>query len=207
MKKLIIIGAGGHGRETLWTARRAGYQIVGFLDDTPELLGRELLGCSIVGGIKDCDRYLDSQFIVALGSSRSRVKIVEVLKSRDVKFATVIDPDAMVDASVIVGEGTLICAGVICTTNIQIGKHCILNRLATLGHDVKLGDFVSIAPSATVSGNVNIAEIVEIGAGAVIKEKIEIKRESILGMGAVVLKDIPTRQVWVGNPARYLKDA
>lgn len=203
MKELIIIGASGFGKEVLWLARRMGLVVKGFLDDTPEKQGTNILGIPVIGMISDYKNYLDCEFIVGVGSTNGRRSIVDKLNN-SVEFTTLIDPSAIIEQS-IVGRGSIICAGVIATVDVEIGNHTIVNLNTTLGHDVKVGNFVTIAPNCSVSGNITIGDDVNIGTGATLLEKITVGNGSILGMGSVLSKDLESNKFAIGNPARVIK--
>ncbi|WP_029935169.1 acetyltransferase [Thiomicrospira pelophila] len=203
MKKLIIIGASGFGKEVLWLAQRLGLVVKGFLDDTPEKQGAIIMGVPVIGKVSDYKNYLECDFVIGVGSPNGRRTIFEKLGG-SVEFTTLIDPSAIIDAS-FVGTGSIICAGVIATVDVQIGKHSIVNLNTTLGHDVKVGDFVTIAPNCSISGNITIGDGVNVGTGATLVEKITIGEDSILGMGSVLSKDLESNKFAVGNPARVIK--
>ncbi len=206
MKNLIIIGASGFGKEVLWLARRLGRNIIGFLDDTPEKQNSILLGCSVIGKIDEFTKFNDVEFVIAIGSPRGRESVLNKMKEKgEPNFATLIDPVAIVGEGVYIGEGTLICAGVILTVDIRIGNHVIINLNSTIGHDVVIEDFVTIAPNVSVSGNVNLANKVEVGTNATIKEKITVQQGAMVGMGSVVTKDVEENKLIVGNPAKAIK--
>lgn len=103
------------------------------------------------------------------------------------------------------GEGSIICPDCILTTDIKIGKHCQFNIQTSIGHDCKIGDFVTTAPKVSISGNVTIGNRVYIGTGAIIKEKTYICDDVVIGAGAVVLKDITEPGTYVGIPAKKIK--
>ena len=104
-----------------------------------------------------------------------------------------------------VGEGTIICAGTILTTNIKIGRHVIINLDCTLGHDDVIADYVTIYPSVNVSGCVNIGESTEIGTGSRIIQGKDICNNVIIGAGATVIRDIMESGIYVGSPAKQIK--
>ena len=123
----------------------------------------------------------------------------------EVKFAILIDPSVILSEEVKIEEGSIICAGTILTVDIHIGKHVIINKHCTIGHDAKLDNFVTLYPSVTVSGNVHIEECVEMGAGSLIIQRLYVGAKSIVGAGAVVVKNITGSGTYVGVPARKIK--
>lgn len=212
MKDLVIIGAGGFGREVAWLVERINevnptWNLKGFIDDNPACHGKYEDDYLVLGG---CDYLLKSDkelwVVCAVGSARVRKIIIDKLKEHHkIKFATLVDPSVILSKRVIIGEGTIICAGTIVTVDVTIGKHVIINLDCTLGHDDVIGDFVTIYPSVNVSGCVTVGECAELGTGMQVIQGKNIGSESIIGAGAVVTKDIPKRCTAVGSPAKPIK--
>ena len=206
MKNLVIVGAGGFGKEVAWMAKRCGREVLGFLDSTPGKQNTQIMGVNVLGPLDKANEYLDCEFVIAIGNPRLRKKIIEDFFSKDeYQFATLIDPLAVIGRDVFIEEGSIVCAGSILTVNIKVGKHAIININSTIGHDVELKNFVTIAPNASISGNVILENYVEIGTNATVREKIYIQEGAMIGMGAVVTKNVSANHVMVGNPAKLLK--
>lgn len=206
MKDIIIIGAGGHGTEIAWLARRCNRNIRGFLDDTFEKQGTVIASVKVLGLIETVDSYQDCEFIIAIGSPRKRKAIVDkYFQSNFYNFATLIDPSAIIGENVLVGKGTVLCAGSIVSIDVKIGEHCLVNVNASISHGSILNDFVSLAPNVSISGDVYLHKYVEVGANAVIREKLLVNNGAVVGMGGVVISDIEENHIVVGNPAKFLK--
>ena len=209
MKKLVIVGAGGFGRETAWlveriNAREKEWDLLGFADDTPELTGKTVNGYPVLGTTEWLKNQKDDIYVLcAVGSAKTRKKIVSRLGN--VKYATLIDPGVILSDSVKIGKGSIICAGSILTVNIQIGSHVIINLDCTIGHDAVMKDYVTLYPSVNVSGATLLNECVEMGTGSKIIEKKTVGENSIVGSGAVVVKDLPAGCTAVGMPAKPIK--
>ncbi len=208
LKKLIIIGASGFGREVAWLVERINennptWDLVGFLDDDLSIQGKEINGYKVLGTVDTIPTYADAYFVCAIGSSKIRKSVVEKVYRADskIKFATLVDPSVECSKSVNIGEGSIICAHSIMTVDIEIGKHNVINLDCTIGHDSTLKDFVTLYPSVNVSGMCNIGQCTEIGTGAKIIQEKNICDECIVGAGAVVIKDIKQSGVYVGIPA------
>ena len=212
MKDLIIFGASGFGREVAWAAERQNkekptWNILGFMDDDESIQLTEINGYKVIGKSSDVDKYPDANFVVAVGASRTREKIVKNMKTINpaIRFGTVIDPSVEMSDLVTIGEGSIICAHTIITVNIKIGSHVIINLDCTIGHDAILQDFVTLYPSVNVSGITNIGHCVELGTGMQIIQGKTVGDYSIVGAGAVVVKDIPAKCTAVGSPAKPIK--
>lgn len=207
LKKLIIVCGGGFAREVIWLARECNeWEIIGILDDTPNLQGQMFCDVPVLGTIEEWSTFKETFFVVALGSPRSRKAIVERMSQQGVvPFATLIHPTVSHSKYVTVGEGSIITAGCILTTQIEIGKHFICNLSTTVGHDAVIGDYVTIAPQVVISGNTTMGDGVEIGTGAVLIEKLSIGCGAFVGAGSVVTKSLSDNGMFVGSPARLLK--
>jgi len=207
-EELVIVGAGGFAQEVAWIALQQPerWRVRGFLDDNPELNGGKVLGLPVLGAVASFKAHDDAKFTIARGAPRARHETRHAMRSvDDGRFATLIDPSVRHHESVRFGAGSIICAGVVATIDIQMGKHAIVNLNATIGHECSIGDFCTIAPLAAISGNVTCEDGVEIGTGATIRQGTRIGRGALVGMGAVVTRDVAPNECVAGNPARLLR--
>lgn len=209
MKDIIIIGAGGFGREVAWliediNKENPEWNIVGFVDDNAEIQGFEINGYKVVGDI-DWLKGQELYVVNAIGDPVIKKKVTERLKESMNKYPVLIHPSVILSDRVSFGEGSIICAGNIITVNIEIGKHVIVNLDCTIGHDAIIGDYSTVLPSANVSGFVAIKECVTLGTGSTIIQGINIGENTIIGAGAVVVKDLPANCTAVGSPAKPIK--
>ncbi len=212
MKKLIIIGASGFGREVAWLVERINknrqeWDLLGFIDDNKSLTGEVINGYTVLGTTDCIGEHLDAFFVCAIGASKTRESIINRISKNNpgIKFATVIDPSVEKSDLVSIGEGCIICAHTILTVNIKIGSHVIINLDCTVGHDAVLDDFVTLYPSVNVSGITEVGTCSELGTGMQIIQGKKIGKYTIVGAGAVVVKDIPDNCTAVGSPAKPIK--
>lgn len=199
MKKGII-GAGGFGREIYWSLSPIERNnTVFFVDDEYwDNNNDKILPLSLF----ERDKY---EVVVAIADSVHRQRIVESLP-KSTKYFTHIHPSVQVHGEdVEIGEGSIICAGTILTTNIKIGKHAHLNLITTVGHDCVIGDYFTTAPGVQISGNENIGNRVYFGSRSCIKQKLSICDDVIIGMNAGVVKNITEPGTYVGTPAKKIK--
>ena len=208
MKDLIIIGAGGFGREVAWLVERINkieptWNLLGFIDDNESIIGTIINGYKVLCSTKEIEKYKNSFFVCAIGSSKTRKQIIERLE--DYKFATILDPTVETSNLVEIGEGSIICAHTIMTVNIKIGRHVIINLDCTIGHDAILEDFVTLYPSVNVSGITHYGECVELGTGSQIIQGKNVGKGTIVGAGSVVVKDLPEECTAVGAPCKPIK--
>lgn len=207
-KSLIIVGGGGFSREVIWLARVCNkeWRIEGILDDSASLQGQNFCEVPIIGTIDDCLKFSDAYFIVAVGTPRTRKTIISRMESKNkVRFATLIHPSVQMSDYVEVGEGCIVTAGCILTTQIRLGKHTIVNLANTIGHDVSIGDYCTLAPQVAISGHVTLGDGVEVGTGTVLIQGISVGSGAFIGAGSVVSKDVPENIFAVGLPARQIK--
>lgn len=198
-KNVIIIGAGGHGKVVADTVLASGDNIVGFLDDDPNI-GESFIGFSLLGSIDDFRNYLDCSFVIAIGNADVREKIANQLQG--VRWYTAIHPTAVIsELDVSIGEGTVIMANAVVNAGAVIGKHCILNTGSIVEHDNQLDDFVHVSVGARLAGTVYVGKKTWIGIGASIRNNLSVCADCMIGAGAVVVKNIEEAGTYVGVPA------
>lgn len=203
LKRLIIIGASGHGKVIADIALKNGYQQIAFLDDDEKR--KECAGFPVIGNISDIPKYKEWDFIVAIGNSYIREKIFNKLSEYNI--STLIHPNAVISRRVTIGKGTVIMAGAVVNSDVSIGQGCIVNTCASVDHDCIIGDFSHISVGSHVAGTVAVGRNVWIGAGAVVSNNIDICNDCIVGAGAVVIQSLNLSGTYVGVPARILKGA
>jgi sugar O-acyltransferase (sialic acid O-acetyltransferase NeuD family) len=197
---LVIVGAGGFGREVRDLARRVGLEVAGFLDDA--VSDAFPLDAPFLGGI-DTPLPDDVCCVVAIGQPPIRRRVLERLIAAGCRFAApLVHPTAEVAASASIGEGTVITYGCVVTSDARVGLHSILNLGTTVGHDAVVGDGVSLMPGVRVSGSVRIGDDVLIGTNAVLLNGVRIGDGASVGAGAVVTRDVAPGATVVGVPAR-----
>lgn len=199
---VVIVGAGGHGREVLQALRDAGGECVGFLDDhepDPDLLKR--IDAAWLGPTSELQHMSDVQYLVGIGAGRVRKVVDEKATRWGVQPATLIHPWASVGPDVEVGPGCVVFAFATVTTNIRLGRHAHVGRGVAVGHDSTLGDYVSVYPNAAISGNVTLGDGATVGTTACVRQGQAVGAGSMVGAGAVVVSDVPAGATVVGVPA------
>lgn len=204
-KRLIIIGASGHGKVAADIAIKSGkYTEILFLDDNTAIT--DCGGFPVVGTSKDFPLYIeDSEFFVGIGNAKIRNKITDWLEESKATIATLIHPNSVIGQNVKLGDGTVIMAGAVINSDTSIGKSCIINTCASVDHDCTLGDYVHVAVGAHLCGTVTIVSHTWIGAGATVINNVSVCAECTIGAGAVVVKSINDKGTYVGVPARESK--
>jgi sugar O-acyltransferase (sialic acid O-acetyltransferase NeuD family) len=198
MKKAII-GAGGFANEVFWSLPSSERIDLKFFvsDNYWDGLNKSILPLSQF----DPEEY---EVIVAVGDPKARFDIIQSLPKETKYFTHIHHSVQILDPNIEIGEGSIICAGCILTTNIKIGKHAHLNLHTTIGHDCEIGNYFTTAPGVKISGNCKIHDMVYIGTNASIKQKISIHSLSIIGMNAAVVKHIDEPGTYVGIPAKKI---
>lgn len=205
MKKLLIVGAGGHGRVIADIAQRMNeWQEIAFLDDDETI--DSAMGYKVIGKSSKALSFIgEYNIFVAIGSNETRERIHSQLEAAGAGIPTLIHPHAVIGAQVEIGEGTVVMAGGIINSGSRIGKGCIVNTAATIDHDATIGDYVHISPGVHIAGTVSIGKGAWIGIGTVVSNNVVIARRSITGAGTVVVKDIRESGTYVGVPAIRVK--
>lgn len=202
-KKLLIIGASGHGKVVADTALRNGYEKIAFLDDNESVT--ECMGFPVIGKTSTIYSYPDADAFVAIGNPGIRERIQKELTEKGVKIVTLIHPSAVIGTKVQIGAGTVIMAGAVINPDTCIGNGCIINTGATVDHDNKIADFAHVSVGSHLAGTVTIGKKTWIGVGAAVSNNITICDDCMIGAGAVIIKDIAEPGTYVGVPARKVK--
>lgn len=200
MNRLIIIGAGGHGKVIADNAVKNGYTDINFVDDS---LKGECLGFPVIGPVSEIESFNDGKtdFIIAIGNNSIRKEIAE---KYDLNWATLIHPSAQIAMNVSVGKGTVVMAGAVINVCATVGNHSIINTNSVVEHDNIIGDYVHISPGVALGGTVNIGSCSHIGLGADVINNITICDGCVIGAGSVVVKDIRDSGTYVGVPMRKI---
>ena len=203
MNKVIIIGASGFGKLVADIVLNNGDEVVGFLDDNPEIapvfFDRPVLGKSI-----DFERFADCKFIISIGNPKIREMMVNRMKS--VEWYTAIHPKAIISPyHTKIGKGTVILPGAVIDPYASIGDFCLINCNAVVAHDCVIDDYVHISVGTNVAGTVHVGKRTWIGIGASVSNDVNICEDCMIGAGAVVVKDISESGTYVGVPAKRIK--
>ena len=212
MKDIIIIGAGGIGREVIFIIEEINKQtptlnILGFIDDNKEIHGKVINGYSVLGDLSYLDNYEKKEekpeVVIAIANYNVKKNIVFKLNNK-FNFATIIHPEVSIHNTVTIGNGSIIYKGVIMTTNITIGNHVIISPKCGIGHDSIIKDYVSLLWNVNISGNDVIEEGVLIGSAATVIQGKNVGQAAVIGAGAVVVKDILNNTTNVGVPSNII---
>ena len=205
-KKIVILGAGGFGREVATLLKDCGYQVPGFLDQLrklpdglPPVLGDDsLLETLLEQGVNN--------LAIAVAEPEIRKKLFKKVKKMGFSLPAIVHPKAYVAESVSVKEGCIIYPMAVIMNGCRLRESCLINSNVSLGHDTEIGAFSNINPGARLGGNIVVGEQCYIGIGATVIEKLTIGSNSVIAAGACAIKDIPKSVMCAGVPAQIKKD-
>jgi sugar O-acyltransferase (sialic acid O-acetyltransferase NeuD family) len=215
VQQIAIYGCGGFGREAAWLLEAcneagAGYQNVGFIDDDPALQGSFVNGLPVFSLEEAARTFPGAQVVAGVGSPTVREALVARIAAHAFVHATLVHPRVERSRWIEIGEGSVVCAGTILTTNVRLGKHVQVNPGCIISHDSVLEDYASLAPGVHISGFVHLGRRAYVGAGAVIingsaANPLVIGADVIVGAGACVTKPVEPGLTVVGVPARPIE--
>jgi sugar O-acyltransferase (sialic acid O-acetyltransferase NeuD family) len=202
--RLVILGAGGHGKVVADAAACQGcWSDIVFLDDRwPNVIKSG--AWSIIGSIADHVSHISNKdsVVVAIGSSSVRLALLEQLVQINVKIATVVHPSAVVSQYAQIGAGSVIFANAVVNIDAVLGLGCIVNTGAVIEHDVVFGDGVHVCPNASVAGGVTIGNGTWVGIGSCVRQGVSIGSDVVIGAGAAVVSNILDKLTVIGIPAK-----
>lgn len=208
MTPLVIIGAGGFGRE-VWSITTAinsvepTYELIGFVDDAlsdDNAAALERLGAAYLGGSEWLQNAPSgTQGVIGIGSASARRAIDTRFSS--LTWATLVHPDTTIGDDVELGSGSVVAPGSRLSTSIRVGRHAHIDQNVTVGHDSILMDYSRLNPQACVSGNVTVSHGATVGASATIIQGLTVGQNALVGAGAVVTRNVSDSVIVKGVPA------
>jgi len=194
MLDIIIVGAGGFGREVYQWSKDAfnqdEYRIKGFLSKDSNELDEFAIDAPILGHEDDYQIQDNDRFIIAIGNVAIKKNVVESLKSKGASFVSLIHPTAIVAPSVKIGEGVVICPYSILTDSVIIGDYVMLNVYVYCGHDSKVGKYSILSPYSTLNGYASLEDEVFLATHSVVTGYKNVGSKSVIGANSLVLHDV-----------------
>lgn len=207
MKKLIIVGAGGCGREVLQWAlsspkNNREWVVAGFIDDGDDPLKGLISEYKVLGKITDWEPKPNELFVCAIGNPFVKKMLIDKLKSRGATFESVIHPTAIVVPTATVGEGVIIYPYTVVSDNAVVGDHVILNMHNTIGHDAHIGAYSTLSSFCDVMGHVRLGESVFAGSSVKIIPNVTVGDNAFLCVGSVIMSHVKEGTKVLGYPAK-----
>ncbi len=205
MKDLIIVGAGGFGREALTLAKTLNsieprWNIKGFLSDIPDTLDGIKCSHSIIGTIVDWQPAENEVFVMGISSPAGKEKVANVLKPKGAVFETLIHPYALISENVEIGEGCVIAGRSSIGTCTVLGDFVHLAG-SMVGEDAVIGDYSTVTGYANIT-NAHLGKRVFVGSHAVILNKRKIGDDAYICAGSIVFNNVKAGIKVFGNPAK-----
>jgi sugar O-acyltransferase (sialic acid O-acetyltransferase NeuD family) len=209
-RRVLILGAGGHGRVVYDILLQAGHhEVVGFLDNNEDIHGRRIDGLPVHGAISDlaptAARLGVDAVLVAIGDNGVRQGIARTVDCLGIDLVTAVHPSATIAHNATLGRNVVVAAGAIVCAHCQIGDSVILNTGCIIDHQTMVAEGSHICPGVRIAGRVKVESGAFVGIGATIVPKITLGCESIVGAGSVVIEDVPALATVVGVPAHRVK--
>ncbi len=207
---MLIVGAGGLAKEVLEIYHQLGIDSnLYFYDDVSNLKDEKMFNTfNILRSMEETTQLfiVDNRFSIAVGNPAFRNLLYNKFKTVGGKCLSIISPLAHIGHYEIeIGEGTIVMAGTVITSNVKIGIGCLINPNCTISHDSIIGDFVEISPGVNITGKCTIGNNCSIGTGAIILPGITIGNNVVIGAGAVVTKNVEDGCTVVGVPAKKIE--
>lgn len=209
MKDLVIIGAGGMGREIYYTAINSiGYGtdfiVKGFIDDDISVLTGFQGYPPMLGTISGYDVQVNDVFACSIGDVENKVRICEMIKTKGGRFQTLIHRNSTIKLNTKIGDGTIIDSYAIVSCDTEIGENCLIQQAAIVGHDVKIGDYCRLDCQSFFVGAVRVGNRCTIHTSAVLNHKVVVEDDATIGACSFVVKKVKKGTTVFGNPAKVL---
>jgi sugar O-acyltransferase (sialic acid O-acetyltransferase NeuD family) len=206
IRRILIVGAGGFGREVFnwasdaWPGRSDAF--AGFLAEECPKTSDAASQPSVLGSPATYAPIPGDGILLAIGIPGVRRRVAELLESRGARFLTLIHPSAIVAATATVREGSVICPYAVVSDHARVGRCALLNYYSSLGHDASTGDFVVLSPYATLGGNAHVHDDVFMGLHASVGPGRTIGSNSKISANSCALSDAPPESIIYGSPGR-----
>jgi sugar O-acyltransferase (sialic acid O-acetyltransferase NeuD family) len=208
MYGIIIIGAGGFGREVyLWAKdsfSKDQYRIKGFLDDNPRILDNYDTDVGIIGNLNSYEIKNQDRFLFAIGDIDVKKRLIIKMKKRGAKFLTLVHPTAIMANTTKIGEGVIICPFCLVSDNVLLEDFVMMNVYSSCGHDAKVGSYSILSPYATLNGFVILEDEVFLGTHTTVIPYKRVGCKSKISANSVVMRDVATNKIVFGVPGKAI---
>jgi sugar O-acyltransferase (sialic acid O-acetyltransferase NeuD family) len=202
MNALVVVGAGGFGREVFAYAGDLGWPVAGFADDDPRALDGFALPVGVLGPVDAVDITPSTRFVIAVGDPAVRRKLATAVTGRGGVLRTLVHPRAYVASGALLGPGCVVCPFAFVGSGAHLTQNVVVNIHAAVGHDAAVGEHAVLSPYAAVNGHAAIGADAFLGTHATVTPGRRVGAGAKVSAGSVVLRDVPAGALAVGNPAR-----
>ncbi len=210
MKELVIVAAGGCGREVLQWAKDINkaenrWHIKGFIDDDLSALDGLKCDVPVLSTVDDYEIRPEDEFVCCIGSSEARARVTEKLKAKGAVFTTLIHPSAVIADSCTLGEGVIVYPFALISDNAHVGDGCIINMYSSVAHDSVLGEFCTISAHCDITGKCRLGDRVFMGSTSQMVPGTRIGDDVYICAGSAVMTRVRSGSKVLGNPAKIVK--
>ena len=206
MYDILIVGAGGFGREVYLWAKESfpdnQYKIKGFLDDDPKVLNNYNVEIKVIGSINNYEVKKNDRFIIGIGNVEIKKQIVKKLEVKNLQFLTLIHPTAIVANTAKIGQGVIICPFCLVSDNVELDDFVMMNIYSSCGHDAKVGRYCILSPYATINGFGILEDEVFLGTHTTVIPYKKVGYKSKISANSVVMRDVPPKRMVFGVPGK-----
>ena len=209
MKNLLIIGAGGCGREVFQWAKdiqeeKEIWTSIRFLDDDLHVLDDFGLQDAMAGTIRDYQPCANDEVVCAIGDPITRLTLCCDFRKKGAFFANIIHPTVLIADYSRIGTGVIICPRTIISTNVKIDDFVLINTFCVVGHDVTIESGCTLSAQCDLMGGAYLEEESFLGSGARIFPNVRVGKQSKIGAGSVVIRNVPSNVSIFGNPGKQI---
>lgn len=209
--KVILVGAREDGLAQLvldHVVHHSSHEMLGFLDESPALQGRTVLGFPVLGGMAALDRALalgaEGAF-VSIADGKARSRLAEALQQVGLALPVLVAPGAYIAPSARLSEGVFVGANAVVSSGSQLDRLAMVLSLAVVGHHSHVGEAATLSGGVLLAGRSRIEARAFIGLGAKVLGDVTVGAGALVGAGAVVTQDVPPARTVAGVPARLLR--
>lgn len=208
-KKILIVGAGGFGREVYtWICDSQktypDWEVAGFIDDNKEALRSYHYGAPIISTVKDYTPQPDEFLVMAIGSPKTKRRVSKTLEQKGAHFLSFVHHKAILGNNVNLGRGCVMCPYSVLTCDIRIGAFVTVNVFSGAGHDVTIGEFSTLSGHVDITGFAKVGKSVFFGSHATVLPGVSIGDDAVVGAGSVVIRNVKPGSTVFGNPAKVV---
>jgi sugar O-acyltransferase (sialic acid O-acetyltransferase NeuD family) len=207
---LLVIGAGGSAGGICWMLQDINrdverWRLLGFLDDDATKHGTFIWGSPVLGSLEDVARFPAAKLVIGMAHYRRpqiRTEIASRLGLPRDRYATLVDPSAVVSPDATLGVGCLVFRSAFIGDGARLGDHVFMSPNALISHHGVVKDGATLSPGATLCGGSSLGSGAYAGAGSIVKDGVRVGAGAVLAVGSVVVRDVEAGATVIGNPAR-----